>query len=100
MEFTEYLRTKILEPIGMADTWLRLPRKEYEACKGRIAPMYDTEKGKFQLDILQSAEGMAICRPGSSSRGPVKELGPEAVMRTWTRLPRNCGGPEKFTILL
>jgi CubicO group peptidase (beta-lactamase class C family) len=90
MKFTDYLQRKIFTPLSMKDTWLQLPPGKYAEYGDRIAPMYDTEKGKFQPDILQDEQGMAVCRPGSSARGPVKELGRfyEALLAKDTQILR------------
>ncbi len=72
--FHEYVRQEWLVPLGMNDSWLSLPPETFEAYGPRIAQMFDTFGGKRGLAPLQDAAGMAICRPGASARGPVREL--------------------------
>jgi CubicO group peptidase (beta-lactamase class C family) len=80
--YPRYLREEILEPLEMRDTWLGMPperHREY-AAEERIAPMH------FATGLSKpiphnfamwgdSVEALAICRPGGSARGPVRELG-------------------------
>jgi len=74
-EVDRYVRSEILEPIGMDDTWLRLPFEKYKSYSDRLALMHDTAAVKREADFMQDAAGMAQCRPGSSARGPIRELG-------------------------
>jgi CubicO group peptidase (beta-lactamase class C family) len=73
--FPEYIRREFFEPLGMGDSWMSLPRAQFEAYGDRIAPMFNTFGGKQSLAPLQDAAGMEICRPGASVRGPIRELG-------------------------
>lgn len=74
-EFPIYMREAILLPLGMTDSWLALPEEQFGQYGGRIAPMHTTIEGACKPTELQDARGMAICRPGSSARGPIRELG-------------------------
>jgi CubicO group peptidase (beta-lactamase class C family) len=74
-KFDEHIRVEVLEPAGMLDTWLRLPFERFKAYGDRLALMHDTAAMKRDSDFLQDASGMAQCRPGSSARGPIRELG-------------------------
>ena len=75
VEVDRYVRAEILEPIGMNDTWLRLPFEKYKSYGERLALMHDTAAVKREADFMQDGAGMAQCRPGSSARGPIRELG-------------------------
>jgi CubicO group peptidase (beta-lactamase class C family) len=80
--YSRYVREEILEPLGMRDTWLGMPperHREYAADQ-RIAPMH------FATGFIKpmphtfalwgdSAEALAVCRPGGSARGPIHDLG-------------------------
>lgn len=72
--FDQYIKEELLEPLGMADSWLRLPFAEYKRYGDRLALMHDTAAVKREPAFLQDAAGMAQCRPGSSARGPIREL--------------------------
>jgi len=72
--FPQYIRAELLEPLGMNDSWLALPREKFDAYGERVAQMFDTFGGKQTVALLQDVTGMAICRPGSSARGPIREL--------------------------
>jgi CubicO group peptidase (beta-lactamase class C family) len=71
----EHVKRTILEPLGMKDSWLRLPFREYKGYGERLALMHDTAAVQREAEFLQDAAGMAQCRPGSSARGPIRELG-------------------------
>ncbi len=80
--YSSYVREAIFEPLGMRDTWLGMPPNRYAeyAQARRIAPMhFATGMSKpvphsyeFWSD---SAQALAICRPGGSARGPIHDLG-------------------------
>jgi CubicO group peptidase (beta-lactamase class C family) len=71
----EYVKRNVTDPVGIKDSWLRLPFEKYKAYGERLALMHDTAAIKRDADFLQDAAGMAQCRPGSSARGPIRELG-------------------------
>lgn len=73
-KFDEYIKTELLEPLRMDHSWLRLPSTEFRTHASRLALMYNTAGSHREELPLQDAEGLAICRPGASARGPVKEL--------------------------
>lgn len=73
--FDEYLKRQVMDPSGMNDSWLRLPFERYKAYGERLAFMHETAAVQRDVDFLQDAAGMAQCRPGSSARGPIRELG-------------------------
>jgi CubicO group peptidase (beta-lactamase class C family) len=80
--YSQYVRDEIFEPLGMCDTWLGMPperHRDYTAAQ-RIAPMH------FATGVMKptphnfalwgdSAEALAVCRPGGSARGPIRDLG-------------------------
>jgi CubicO group peptidase (beta-lactamase class C family) len=80
--YWRYVREEIFEPLAMNDTWLGMPPERHQsyASERRIAPMH------FATGLMKpiphnyplwgdSAEALAICRPGGSARGPIRELG-------------------------
>jgi CubicO group peptidase (beta-lactamase class C family) len=73
--FDLYLKREVLEPAGMTDSWLRLPFDKFKGYGERLALMHDTAAVKRDPMFMQDAAGMAQCRPGSSARGPIRELG-------------------------
>jgi CubicO group peptidase (beta-lactamase class C family) len=73
--FDQHVKQQLLVPLGMLDSWLRLPFVEYNNYGQRLALMHDTAAVKREPAFLQDAAGMAQCRPGSSARGPIRELG-------------------------
>jgi CubicO group peptidase (beta-lactamase class C family) len=73
-KFDEYLRAEWLEPLEMRDSWLRVPFGKMRDYGERLALMYDTSHGRREPVAMQDSEGMSICRPGASARGPIREL--------------------------
>lgn len=73
--FDEVIKVELLDPLGMKDSWLRLPFARFREYGERLAWMHNTLGGRHDPLPLQDAEGMAVCRPGASARGPVRELG-------------------------
>jgi CubicO group peptidase (beta-lactamase class C family) len=80
--YSRYVREEIFEPLGMRDTWLGMPEEKHREyfANDRIAPMhFSTGVAKpiphpFAM-WRDSADALAICRPGGSARGPIRELG-------------------------
>jgi CubicO group peptidase (beta-lactamase class C family) len=75
MAFEKYIREHVLTRIGMNDSWLRLPKEKFEEYGERIAPMFTKSNHSREMAAYQDAEGMDVCRPGSSARGPIRDLG-------------------------
>ncbi len=80
--YSQYVREEIFEPLGMNDTWLGMPPERYReyAADRRIAPMhFATGLSKPMPHTYplwsDSAEALAVCRPGGSARGPIHDLG-------------------------
>jgi CubicO group peptidase (beta-lactamase class C family) len=80
-----YVRDEIFLPLGMRDSWLSIPPKEYRdyLIANRIAVMQDL--GPTQSSVLSpQSSGIAglpteseaaYLHPGGSGRGPIRELG-------------------------
>jgi CubicO group peptidase (beta-lactamase class C family) len=71
----EYIKSELLDPLGLTDSWLRLPFEQYKKYGDRLALMHDAAAVKRDPVFMQDAAGMAHCRPGSSARGPIRDLG-------------------------
>jgi CubicO group peptidase (beta-lactamase class C family) len=76
--FDRYVRSEILEPLAMHDSWIGMPAEQflvYGGFEGRIAPMYSTEREPPQAKgMVNSEAGCTECRPGANARGPIREL--------------------------
>lgn len=72
----QQVREDIFLPLGMEDSWLAMPADRYHAYDLRIGPTYDTSDGEPKpLDLVDDEDGATRVRPGSSGRGPIRELG-------------------------
>lgn len=69
-DFESALRILVLEPAGMKATICRITA-DNERDNPRISGLYNTQKGQMTPDHST----IGICSPGSSLRGPVRELG-------------------------
>jgi CubicO group peptidase (beta-lactamase class C family) len=75
--FDEYVRAEILEPLGMADSWVALPPDQYRryADAGRMGTMYDTTgEAPRPIPSLLRDDAHVRCVPGGSGIGPAAEL--------------------------
>jgi len=77
--FDRYVREAIFEPLGLCDSWLGMPRERHRAYGARVAAMHDTTGAQPRphpyWPWAGSEDGCAICRPGGSAWGPIRELG-------------------------
>lgn len=74
--FPHYLREEILLPLGMPDTWVGMPRSEFDNYGSRIGTTYETLSGSpVPHATWDSPEACGHSRPGGSARGPASQLG-------------------------
>lgn len=73
--FATILREEICEPLEMSDTWAAIPAERFGEYADRLAVMHQREKGTLQPLPWQTRERCASPSPGSSLRGPIRELG-------------------------
>lgn len=69
-----YAREEILQPAGMHDSWLRMSPEQYRQYRDRLGLLHEKVDGQWRPMALQDAAGMSMMRPGSSARGPAREL--------------------------
>ncbi|HYL60257.1 MAG TPA: serine hydrolase domain-containing protein [Candidatus Acidoferrales bacterium] len=79
--YSRYLREEVLEPLGMRDTFVGMPTERWrEYGDERIAPMHFAATFKRPQPHRywpwsNSAEAVAVERPGGNGRGPIHDLG-------------------------
>ena len=73
--FETYVDEEIFRPLGMNDSWLAIPPERYRAYGERIGILHNTERTPQFPQLFDSEERCAVCRPGGSGHGPVRELG-------------------------
>jgi len=79
--FDRYVREEIFLPLGMNDCWIGMPGEQYRAYGDRMGFMHDTSQSAQGqsppvAEMREDTEaGCAVGRPGSSARGPIRELG-------------------------
>ena len=94
LPFSQYLREKIFQPLGMADSWLGMPANQYAAYGDRIGVMH--QSGTGSLDSHRTLDTLATTtapHPGFNGRGPMHDLGKlyEALMTAVRGLPTSVG---------
>lgn len=73
--FDAYVSEEILEPLGMADSWLALSPERYTAYGDRMGVMHDTAHGGAQpIAVLSGPGGFASVRPSGSGVGPASDV--------------------------
>ena len=74
--FADYVREEILLPLGMNQSWMAIPPDELAALGDRAGEFFEMRPGEpTRTPISPREPDLTACRPGSSARGPVRELG-------------------------
>ncbi|HEY3265684.1 MAG TPA: serine hydrolase domain-containing protein [Armatimonadota bacterium] len=72
----QYLRDEIFQPLSMADSWLSMTAERFYAYDERIGVTWETAHGVTKpAELVDAEDGCTRARPGSSGRGPARELG-------------------------
>ncbi len=69
------LRERVLEPLGMENSWVGMPLEVYEANRPLIAPSWATEGDEPRRLDLDTEPYCLKCSPAGGGRGPIRELG-------------------------
>ncbi len=74
--FGEHIREEILLPLGMNDSWMGIPPKQFHDYGERLGWMHLVTATGLKPRASWNIEAVAAsCRPGSNARGPMRELG-------------------------
>lgn len=73
--FPEVMRARILDPLGLSETWAALPVSEYSACQSRLGAIFSREQGELVRLDWDSPQRVASPSPGGNFRGPMRDLG-------------------------
>jgi len=71
----QIVRGEVLEPVGMLNSWMATPPEEYDADPERIGVTYTSKQGVLTANRSIQREMTFRPSPGSSMRGPIRELG-------------------------
>lgn len=72
---TDYVRRELMEPLGMTGSWLGVPSDVIARNSVPWGQVYQVTEGKLRPNHSQRPEMLAYPAPGSSCRGPIRELG-------------------------
>ncbi len=73
--FEQFARDEIFSALGMDDCWICMSSQFYEVYGERMGVLYNTEQeGSPVLIPGQGVKSAGVCRPGSSARGPARQL--------------------------
>ena len=79
--FSTFVRRRVLEPLGMDDSWIGMPLDRFQAYGDRIGRMWSTEwiaNGKSDEPLARNwhtERHVVGCSPGGNGYGPIRELG-------------------------
>ena len=71
----EVLRADLFEPLGMTHTWLAIPDALYDDDAPRLGRIHVSNAGQLKMSHGHLRETVTSPAPGSSCRGPIRELG-------------------------
>jgi CubicO group peptidase (beta-lactamase class C family) len=72
--YEKFVTEQIFQPLGMTDCFLAMPLDQYDAFGDRIAMMPVTNQSHHRPVFFDTEAGCALCVPGGSARGPVRQL--------------------------
>jgi CubicO group peptidase (beta-lactamase class C family) len=73
--YADYIKQNVFLPLEMRNSFVNFSREEIDRLKHQIAPMFITTGEKSEPHpTLNSPHQMLLQRPGSSGRGPIREL--------------------------
>jgi CubicO group peptidase (beta-lactamase class C family) len=102
-DLSRYFTEKLFAPLGMQNSRLSLSATEWDESRKRLAPMFIASGGNLNLHpVLNASEYAASPRPGSSGRGPIRELGRfyEMLLRRGIGIRGNVVKPETSALLV
>ncbi len=70
----QVLRSELLEPLGMHQTWLAIPESRYDELAPRLGRIHLANAGELTMNHSHLRESVTSPAPGSSCRGPIREL--------------------------
>jgi CubicO group peptidase (beta-lactamase class C family) len=94
--YNSYARANVFQPLGMSDSWIGMPPEMFRHYGERIGFIHVTDPaGTRPHPTWNSESAAAVCRPGSNTRGPIRELGKfyEMLLRAVTGRPPLAGRP-------
>jgi CubicO group peptidase (beta-lactamase class C family) len=75
LQFGELLERELLRPLGMERVYCGIPAGRIGGYAGLLPVLYEREQGRLVESVWSSVPWLTRCSPGSSLRGPVRELG-------------------------
>ena len=97
----EVLRRDIFEPLGMTHSWLAMPAAMYEEHSSSLGSIHVTNAGELKRNHSHLRDAVTSPAPGSSCRGPIRELGRfyEMLLGEGSWKGRRWITPETFRLM-
>lgn len=73
--FQDVLRTEVLQPLGLNETWCGIPDSTIHTLKDRLPTYLERNKGQLTTCSYGDHPWLQSASPGGNLRGPVRELG-------------------------
>ncbi len=74
MPYARYIRERVFKQAGMADSHIALSAEEYAAYGDRMGVMRNTQSKPARAASFDTPRHAAAASPGSTARGPIREL--------------------------
>ena len=75
LSYGELLERELLQPLGLERVYCGIPGAKVSEYSGLLPILYEREQGRLVESVWSSGPWLTRCSPGSSLRGPVRELG-------------------------
>lgn len=97
----DYVRREIFESLGMRDSWMAVPAELIASDAEQWGHVYNVVDGQLKPNHAHRPEILAYAAPGSSCRGPIRELGRlyEMLLNRGTWAGRRYLSPETVDLM-
>jgi len=73
--YNDFVRDEIFLPLGMHDCFFQMTPQQFDTYQPRLGELQRTDDARLKYAHFDSREAALNCRPASSCRGPIAQLG-------------------------
>ncbi|MEY3458446.1 MAG: Esterase EstB [Planctomycetota bacterium] len=73
--FPELITRELLQPLGLYEVYCGIPETRLEDLASHLPTLYERDRGTLVVSAWSGGPWLTRCSPGSSFRGPVRQLG-------------------------